>query len=283
MSTTNENYNTIMNNVDTELPTLLPNADNAQTLLNDITTTSKVAEHRLWAFITAFSHTTLQNQIAEHEIEVNKLQEEKDVCDKSWYRNKAFEWQFGYDLFFQTSQNKFLYNVVDAAAQFVKFCAIDDESGPVKIKLAGADSSGNPIALSSIHLNAITHYFRRIRPAGVKTNCYSFNADLLKFEYVIRYNPLIGLAITQAACEAAVDSYLRTNNLEFEGVIDINTLTDYLQKANGVVKPFYVDSFIRTGTNPFTSFVNEVTTLAGYAIIDPATPISSTFTYVADV
>ena len=77
-------------------------AKESEPALAGLTSTSKVAIWRLWAYITAFVIWTLEKIFDEHKKEVSEALSELKPHTARWYRNKALAFQYGFDLHSET-------------------------------------------------------------------------------------------------------------------------------------------------------------------------------------
>jgi hypothetical protein len=122
----------------------------------------------------------------------------------------------------------------------VKFAACRDMGGGVYVLVSGADSSGNPVALSSDVLSAFESYLRERKPAGVLLSVNSLNPDLVRSVMTVQYDPQVltpdGELITDPSVkpvEDAVNAYLK--GIVYGGVLNKTKLVDAVQGARGVI------------------------------------------------
>lgn len=263
------------------LNTLQPNIDSGQTLLNDITTTSKVAGWRLFFFIVALAIVTLENLWDSFILLVNSTLEAKEPGSILWYKTKSLEFQYGDSL--QLVGTKFIYSPINTANRIVSQCAVID-GNPLTIKIAKT-VSGNLTALNSGEKSSFEAYINSVKFAGTQINVVSQLADELGVIIKIVYDPLVldntGQLISNPGTYPvldAINTYLKT--LEFNGDLVLNKLVDQLQKTTGVVDPILQQAKARIGTNPFVVFVEKYSSIAGYMTLNLS---NTTITYVANV
>lgn len=261
-------------NAQAELNGLQPAIDTSQSLLTDITTGSKVAIWRLWAWITAVAIWAHEKQWDVFKASVDAVAASAVPGTPKWYRDQALKFQYGYQL--QWLDNTFSYDTIDEAAKIIKRAAVIEAGGQVRVKVAKLSGS-NPVPLSSAELTAFTAYMKQIRFAGTNLAATSGNADLLKIGYTVYYDPLIAEATVKSAVEAAINSHI--SNLEFNGKLILTKLTDAIQEVTGVINPVLTLAQAKFGGNPYASIVNEYQSDAGYITIDPAFPLSTQITY----
>lgn len=268
----------------TELTSLQPGIDSSQTLLSDLTTNSKVAVWRLLFFVVAVAHWTQQKLFDAHRAWIEQRASEIVVGSLPWIQRVALQFQYGDALVF--INNRYQYATVNTAAQIVKLAVASEVGGEVILKVAKLDSSGDPIPLLPAELSAFGIYMNRMKFAGTIINTVSRDADLLKLSYIIYYDPLVlsstGELISSPGtypAEEAVHNYCK--GLPFDGIYSITEQTDQIQQAVGVVDPVFQSAEAQFGANPYTAFAIKYNPNAGYLKVDPAHPLTTTFTYIA--
>lgn len=259
------------------LTDLAPAIDDEQTLLTDLSSTSKVAHWRLFAYVIAlamFVHETLWDLFkAAVEAIIAKFR----PGTLRWYQEQAFAFQYGYELEWNTTERKYEYATADEAAKIVKLCSVTEPGGIVRIKAATL-SGTDVVAITAPQLAALNAYFNKVKYPG-KVTCVSFDADLLKIYGTVKYDPLAVVEVVQTAVEETINSYLK--GLEFNGRFNINQLIDRVQAVTGVVDFTSVNVSTKYGGLAYQAVNAEYQTYAGYAEIDEAAfPLSTTIAYV---
>lgn len=268
----------------TQLAALQPNIDSGQTLLQDLTSQSKVAVWRLLFFCVAVAIWSHEKLWDEHKAWIENRATEMQVGTLPWYVRKAKEFQLGDSL--QLIDSDWSYATVDESLQIVKVAAANEAGGIVTLKTAKLDSSSNPAQLTTLELTALQNYFKKVKFAGVNLLVVSRVADKLKTEFKVYYDPLVldstGQLISSPGTypvNDAINGYIKS--LPFDGVLSITALTDKIQQATGVINPVHVNSEAQYGSSPYTPIVDYYQANAGYLAIDSAFPLSSTITYIA--
>jgi len=249
-----------------ELAALQPQTDDAQTLLSDLSTPSKVAEHRLWLFnFSVFSWMQLQ-RFNEHKAEMEAIASMYAYGTAPWWEAVMKTYQHGYSLGFVN--NRPAYAVADDAARVVKRSAcISIGGGQVLLKAAG-----DGVALTGAQGAGLSGFCQMIRPAGPVVNVIYLNADRLRLTATAYVNPLVfnpdGSLILDPASwpiEDAINAYLAS--LPFNGSLNLTKLIDAVQAVVGVVD-FQIGTAIGLqGTNTFT-ITRNYSTVAGWILED---------------
>jgi len=269
----------------TQLQALQPNIDNSQNLLQDLSSPSKVANWRLFYWVTAVAIWVLEKLFDNHVIEINDKLNSKIPGTPQWYKEQALIFQYGDNLTF--IDNKFQYATVDDTKKVVDKCAIVEQNGLVIVKTA-KDNNGNLEPLSSQEHTAFMSYMNKIKFAGTKINFINDNADMLKIAYNIYYNPLVlapnGSLLSDSSIfpvEDAINDYL--SNLEFNGDLVLSRLTDKIQLAPGVEDQELITAEAKYGSFSYQPINVKYSSNAGYMIIDPAFPLNTQLNYIANV
>lgn len=218
----------------------------------------------------------LSQKLEEHKADV-RLQAEKSLSGPViWYGERIREFQYKpptvYNLIVVPSAGT-RYEVIDPTARIVAAVSVvESGNGTLDIKVAKADTGGNLVKLTTDEVSALRGYLERIKFAGTAINLNSYDPDLLTVNLTIGYDPFYPLATLKTEVELAINSYLKA--LPFNGWFQPITLIDYVQKVLGV--EYVRNTGIAIGALPV---VDRIRFNAGYAKIDPATPLSSTLTY----
>lgn len=283
--TISEIYNAMIAEKETmaTLAGLQPDPDSFQTLLDDLTTASKVAFWRLIFFVVAvalFIHESLWDI---------KLVELEDAASKAipgterWWYEQCLLFQYGDGL--SWVDGKYQYVPVNEANQIIKFAAAIGVGGAVQLKVAKDDGTGVPTPLSVGELNSFITYVNQIKPAGTITVEISEPADLLHVEYDIYYDALLlnpdGSLISDPATfpvEVAINNYI--NNLIYNGYLHLSDLEDAIQAATGVRDFERNTAEAKYGALAYSAIDVKYNANAGYMAIDPVYPLSATLTYI---
>ena len=203
-------------------------------------TFSAVSLESIWFSIVASAIYVLESLFDAFRSDVDTKIAGAVVASIPWYHRICLEFQYGDSLVYDEATQGFVYPVVDTSKKLVKFAACRDVGGGVYVLVAGADTYGNPVALSSDVLTAFESYLRERKPAGVLLTVHSYNPDLVRIVMTVQYDPQIltpdGELITDQSVkpvEEAVEAYL--HGIVYGGVLNKTKLVDAVQGARGVV------------------------------------------------
>lgn len=255
--------------------------------LEALESTSKTAIWRLWTRVTATVIWTLENLFDYHRKEVDQLLLVKKPHNRYWYKKKAEVFQYGKSLSpdSDTYDNTGIDPAELAKSRIVKHVAVVEALGCVRIK-AAKEVNGELTALSRENpneLGALNHYMQQIKDAGVKLLVDSCDADSLKLEIDIYYDPMVldgqggrldGHSIKPV--EDTIRTYLR--NLPFNGEFVLATLTDRLQETPGVIIPQICGAAAKYGNQEYKSIPVRYLPDAGYLRVRDADGLTINYT-----
>lgn len=264
-----------------QLNALQPNIDESQTLLNDLTTTSKVAVWRLIFFVVAVGIWSLENIYDLHKEWIENRAKEITPGNTFWYAKKSKEYQDGDTL--EWINDNYQYSNINQTLQIIKLVSVSEGGGKVLIKVAKMNGT-QPEPLDTDELLRFIEYMKKVKFAGINVLIVSRSADLLKISYKIYYDPLImksdGSLISDNSfpVEDTINNFIK--NLPFDGVFSITSLTDEIQKCKGVINPVFISGQTQQGIEPYNNLNDYYSPNAGYLKIDDNYPLNSTLTYI---
>ncbi|WP_317899415.1 hypothetical protein [Aurantibacillus circumpalustris] len=266
-----------------------PNIDSAQTLLADLTSQSKVAIWRLQFWCVASAMFALDVVFDLYKIYLEAIAAKSRYGTLPWYISVAKEFQYGDSL--TLIDLEWRYATVNPASQIISLAAAQEGVGVVNLKIATL-SGLNPTPISAPQYVAFTAYIKKKAPAGIIVNIINDNADELQLFITATFDPLVLTIIGELISAPgtfplrdAVAEYLNEFGGEdgFNSGFEIMRLEDKMQNALGIDTVYVTAAFARYGANPYVAFNQRYLPNAGYMIIDPGTPLSSSVTYVPNV
>lgn len=271
-------------NLHANLNTLQPNIDSGQTLLDDLTTTSKVARWRLFFAIAAIAIVALENLWDAFKLLIDTTIKNQKVGSVPWYRQIALEFQYGDSL--TLINNEFVYSPVVMANRVVAQCAVV-EGNPLTIKVARL--VGSSLApLTAPQETAFDAYIAQRKFAGTAISIVNQIADDLGLDIKIYFDPLVldttGQLLSSPGVypvDDTISNYLSTAAAKnFNGDLVLNGLIDALQATQGVVNPILNQAKAKNGANPYAVFTEKYSPLSGYLVLDLS---NTTITYAPNV
>ena len=239
-------------------------AKESEPALAGLTSTSKVAIWRLWAYITAFVIWTLEKIFDEHKKEVSEALSEQKPHTARWYRNKALAFQYGFnlhsetDLFDNTGKGK---EEIENS-KIIKYSAVTeaDTESRLIVKIA-TEQGGELQPISQGQKASFEAYMQEIKDAGVKITTINYLPDILKLKMKIYRDPLVldengqSILTGEKPVEKAIKEYFK--KLPFNGELVLAHLVDALQQVEGVKIPHIIlaeSKWIDAETNGYGNF-----------------------------
>lgn len=182
-----------------------------------------------------------------HKQEVNEIIENKFPHRPSWYRTKAKEFQYGFDLIEDTDN---FDNTGYTAEQIedskiIKYSAVTKNGGQLLIKIA-SEVGGVLAPITAPQKAAFDAYIEEIADCGVKYLVINKQPDILLLNLQVFYDPLVlndsGMSILNGnyPVEDAIKEYMK--ELPFNGELVLAHLVDKLQLVEGVKIPNIVNA-----------------------------------------
>lgn len=258
-----------------------------QVLSSQLTSTSKVAVYRLFAFVIASAIWLLESIFDNHKKEIDTALYEQKSGTPRWYRNMSLAFQYGFDLLEDSDKfdNTGYTDDQIEASKIIKYCSVKEsiESNRLTIKVAG-ESGENLIPLDDTQITAFLQYMTEIKYAGVKLNVVNNPADKLLLNMQIYRDVLVidenGVSILNGdkPVEKAIRAYMKA--LPFDGELVLNDLIAHLRAVEGVKNANITtatSSSYNTAANTYTDFqpINVKTIpIAGYFEIENFNTVS---------
>jgi hypothetical protein len=139
----------------------------------------------------------------------------------------------------------------------------------VRLKVAGEDAAGTRIKLPLPEYTAALAFMPRFKPGGVYMEMTTDDADYLKLDLKIYYNPLVldnaGQRLDgtdNTPLQKAIENNLK--NLPFNGRFNLTALVDVMQAVDGIVDPRILSAQTKYALLPYADVVDEVVPDAGY-------------------
>ena len=212
--------------------------------LNQITSPSVLSILRQLTETFAAAAAILFDRLNIHRIELNLIATESRWATVPWYVDAAKRFQYGFELSVNEYtqyyyDNNGLESSVIETSQLVKQAAVDFQNKRMIIKIAGIENNALTVLNDDVAL-AFTDYIEKIKRPGTPVTVYNLPADNLKLTFDIYFDGLQTESIVYERAKDAVNDYLV--NLMFNGVLNIQELTNCLQKVPGVVDPFFISA-----------------------------------------
>ncbi len=246
-----------------ELSTLDVLTDNEQSSLSNLSSTSKVAQWRLFVWVVAFSFWIQEKLLGVLRSDIELRIAETRPFTRRWYTSTSLLYQHGYTL-----PENGVYSTPNTAAEIeaVNESKVIKKASVVQAIIAGVGSlrikvatleNGELVPVTTDQLNGFQEYIELMGAAGVYVIATSTVADDLKILVDVHFNALIldneGKRLdgsNDTPVQTAVTDYLKS--VEFDGELSLGKLSNVIEGVDGVG-----DVYITSAASKFASFTYE--------------------------
>ena len=208
--------------------------------------TSATAEWRMWTHCIAYCIHLFELALDQFKSEMDADAEREVAGSLTWYNEKCYEFQMGYELVFSTVTGLLRYETVDEQARVGKGASVDVAAdNTLFFRVATIDADGKIVPLNSNQLLNFKNYIDAIKFAGTKTQIISTDADLVRYSLKVWYNPATPVDTVQTGILDALDAFRVAQR--FGGIIYRHEMLGAVTAINGVVTAKLV-SLHRKGT-----------------------------------
>jgi len=247
----------------TDVPTLITSLENGT-----------AAEWVMWLYNTAVAIHLTEVAMVTGITDIQDLLDANRVPNERWYIEKALDFQYGDTLVIDPITYQVTYTIISEANKIIGSCTTKLVDNSLYLKVRRVDTD----ILSNDELVAFQYYLSKVKAAGTRVIVENFEADNITLNMEVYYAGNYNVGSITSQVEAAINSYLE--NVEFDSKIIVNKLLDNLQSIVGVIDPRVISASALDSLGNTTTFTHEYRTNAGYSVINPATPLSSTITYI---
>lgn len=254
--------------------------DDADTLLADLNSGSRVSLWRLMAWLFAYMAHFLERFFDLFKTETEEAL--KAIPGNAESLNKEVR-RFQYDdpLEFY-ADGSYGYAVLDESKQIIKRASINTTSSGTQVKVA-KDVDGSPSPLSNDELTAFQGYLNEVQYAQKRLIATSQASDKLKLPITVYHNAIVPLATIKARVESAILNHLSVLNSDtnFDGSFYPMELLIAVRNAEGVVSVDESGIEARTDIGEFAVVDRVYYPASGYFEIDDDFSLTDTITYIA--
>lgn len=197
--------------------------------------------------IISFSIFLLEQIFDTHKKEVEDILEQKMPHRPSWYRTKAKEFQYGFDLIEDSDKYDNTGFSIDQieASKIIKYSAVTESAGQLLIKIA-SESNGVLSPITPAQKESFDAYIVEIADCGVRYIVVNSKPDILNLTMQIFRDSLVldenGMSILNGnfPVREAILEYMK--ELPFNGELVLAHLVDKLQQVPGVKIPHVINA-----------------------------------------
>lgn len=272
---------------------ILNQVANDSTLSTQLTSTSRRAIWRLWAYQMALAQATFEQLVELEKDNIDDVVLTAPAGNPYWVQQKMFLFQYDNTTpqYVQLNTTTFAYQypTVNESLRIITRCSVDRSIyNTVQVKVA---KSSTPEPLTSPEIAAAQNYIDTIGVAGVNYQIISLEADRFYISADIYYKGQYSTVI-EANVIAAITDYL--SNIDFNGRVILTDVEIAIKSVTGVNDVVLNMVRARKETVPILSatyLVENKTelqrswqTVAGYIIPEDTSgsTLSDTLTFIAE-
>ena len=195
--------------------------------------------------IFAIAIFVLESLFDTHKTELENLVASKKPHSEKWYRQKALDFQYGFDLLpdLDLFDNTGFTDDTITASKIIKYAAVKQaETESVLVLKIATETDGELSPISETQQEAFSQYISEIKDAGVAIRTINYLPDILKLTMRIYRDSLVldenGVSRIDGTkpVELAISQYLK--QLPFNGELVLFDLQEFIKNnAVGVVIP----------------------------------------------
>ena len=215
-------------------------ARTAKPELADLDGPTAVADYSLWEEVYAYCIWLFEKLLDAFRVEINTEITNNKVTTKSWWHNQVLNFQYDPTTAQVIEEIDFIaqYPVVDPTLRIITRCAVRNvpRDGHLVVSVKVAQTVDDALVpLNDTQLAALVDYTLAIRPAGISMEVISLYADRLKLVADIYYLGQYDKDLVKAAVIQAINDYFSyLSNEEFDGLVRLLKLEDFIQAVPGV-------------------------------------------------
>lgn len=217
---------------------IVPVPDDFEQFSEDVTSNSRVEPARHLIYGVSYIIHTLEVIFDAFKTDVTNIANTAIPQTERWMRNQTLKFQNGDELVWDG--DKYAYPTINTANQIIGQAAVVTSNGTVYVK-AVKDNGGVYEPLTTAEQTSLQTYWKLLIAPGTNFSIISQDADALKIELDIIYDPLVlessGMLINVVGDPYPVDAAIETYNksLDFNGRFWVDKFVDAIQAAEGVI------------------------------------------------
>lgn len=194
---------------------------------------SAVAEWRLWVRVTAMGIHLFEVIHDQFRTEIDEAADKITPGTVRWYVEQCKRFQNGHELLFDENTAQLYYAVDDPAARIIDVVAVTEGKERLSIKVAKLDDQGKIVPLTADELHNFTGYVDSIKFAGIETVTVSTNADQVRYNVEVFYDPAVPVTTVRERVTEALDVF--RNEQDFNSMLYRQKFVAAIMAVAGVV------------------------------------------------
>lgn len=194
---------------------------------------SASAEWRLWTWVVATAIHLFEAVLDRFRTEIEAVSDKITPGTVRWYVEQCRRFQNGHELLFDDRTAQLYYAEEDPEARIIDVVAVSEDNGRLNIKVAKRDENNHIVPLSADELHNFSGYIDAIKFAGIETATVSTNADQVRYDLEVFYDPAVPATMVRERVEAALDAF--RSEQDFDSTLYRQQFVAAALSAEGVV------------------------------------------------
>lgn len=253
------------------------------------------SDYGLWEDAVGYCHYQVELECDDLKAELDQEIANNHPGTRAWWGEKITEFQYDAAEPQVIEEIDFIaqYPVIDETKRIIARRSVRNvaKNGHLVVSVKVAKLVNDVyMPLSEDEMTALNDYTLAIRPAGISMEIVSLFADRLKVVADIYFQGQYSEALVKTNVKQAIDDYaaiLSSSNDQFDGLVRLSLLEDYIQKVPGVTDVVLHQVYGRDQASPVVNGVlidRVYYTQAGYIIPEDTTghTLDDTLTFIAE-
>lgn len=169
--------------------------------------TSNVAEWRSWVWVVATAIHLFEVILDQFRAEIDAAADKITPGTVRWYVEQCKRFQNGHELLFNQDTAQLYYAEDDPDARIIDVVAVTEGRERLSIKVAKLDAQNKIVPLTADELYNFTGYVDSVKFAGIETVTVSTNADRVRYNVEVFYNPAVPVTTVRDKVLIALDAF----------------------------------------------------------------------------
>lgn len=194
---------------------------------------SATAEWRLWSYVVAVAIHAFELLLSSFKSEIEELTRRITPGTRRWYVEICKRFQMGHELLYDPKTAMLYYAADDPKSRIVDVVAVSGDNAMLAIKVAKIDDNGKLKKFEPDQLHNFKGYIDTVKFVGVDVSVISTEADKVKYNIEVFYDPIKPRTQIEADIKKALDEF--KNNLNFDSILYAGRLSDCVMHIDGVM------------------------------------------------
>lgn len=194
---------------------------------------SAASEWRLWTWVVATAIHLFEVVMDTFRKEMDEVTDRITPGTVRWYADQCRRFQNGHELLFDEQTAQLYYEREDHDARIIDVVAVTEGLQYLSIKVAKIDEQNKIVPLTSDELLNFSGYINAIKFAGTEVVAVSTNADKIRYDMEVFYDPTVPMTVVRERVVTAMDAFRAGQ--DFNSMLYEQKLVTAVMAVDGVV------------------------------------------------